>query len=487
MRLSVILLAMVSLAAGAAQVEVEFESHPEWVRLRQEAIRIGRTKMLEVDGWEPVMSAAARSDVIWQWDSCFMALYAGYTEDGLHGLGNLDNLYRLQSPNGYMGMAYEYKTRRHKWGERINPPLFAWVEYLYARRTGDKSRLERAYDHCSRLFKWIKYCRRRANGLYWFEDPGSSGMDNSPRGGYPARDLAGSDICHVDLACQQALSARYLAKIGEVLGKSAEEIAQWKREAAQIDDLVNRHHWCDKSQFYHDVFNNRGNNRPYNWLGHKTAAAFWAIVSGVADDAKVKALVEHLENPATFGTECPVPALSRDDLNYQSNGAYWNGGVWPPIEYMVCAGLRDRGYRALAASIAKKHLAQQTAVLDDPKFGSIYEVYGPETNEPCRREDGNRGYVKKNFVGWGAVGPFLLLMEDALGLDINAFERRIDWYPTEKGHQGVSGLVFNGGTVAVSCSIDDSGDAVDAKTDGTVPFTLVIHSPSGKVVRLEQP
>ena len=51
----------------------------------------------------------------------------------------------------FIGMAYEVATRRHLWGERINPPLYAWVEWLYARRTGDTSRLERAWGIIRKL------------------------------------------------------------------------------------------------------------------------------------------------------------------------------------------------------------------------------------------------------------------------------------------------------------------------------------------------
>lgn len=220
-----VILAAILLPAASlfsAEPEIVFESHPEWIQLRDRAVEYARGKVLKPEGWASVLSAAARKDLIWQWDSCFMALFAGLTPKGLDGLGNLDNLYRLQSQDGYIGMAYEYATKKAKWGERINPPLYAWVEYRYARRTGDTSRLETAYEHASRLYNWIKANRRRPNGLYWFEDPGSSGMDNSPRGGYPGRDLKGCDMCYVDLASQQALSALYLAKIARLIRRDGE-------------------------------------------------------------------------------------------------------------------------------------------------------------------------------------------------------------------------------------------------------------------------
>ncbi|WP_414632104.1 hypothetical protein, partial [Acetomicrobium sp. UBA5826] len=30
-----------------------------------------------------------------------------------------------------------------------------------------------------------------------------------------------------------------------------------------------------------------------------------------------------------------VPSLSADDLQYNPNGDYWRGSVWPPTNYMI--------------------------------------------------------------------------------------------------------------------------------------------------------
>lgn len=449
---------MAMLAAPVvAEPSVVFEAHPEWVRLRDRTIEYARGNVQDIEGWSPMLSAAARKDLIWQWDSCFMALYAGLLPKGLDGLGNLDNLYRLQSEDGYIGMAYEYATRKAKWGERINPPLYAWVEYLYARRTGDLSRLPRAYDHAARLFRWIKEHRRRANGLYWFEDPGSSGMDNSPRGGYPAANLAGSDLCYVDLAAQQALSANHLAKIAVLIGRG-EEAEGWRKEAAEIAGLVNRHHWCAKTGFYHDVFFSKDKRLRCCFVASKTVAGFWPLVAGIAGPEQVAALCAHLENPETFGARHPVPSLSRDDPNFCPDGGYWRGGVWPQTVYMVVAGLRANGRHALAAKIAKRHLTCQAELLGTKEFDSIWECYSPDLAAPARRaEEPRRPYVKPDFVGWSGVGPAVMLVEDAMGLDIDAISKRIVWRLSEPGVQGVRDLPFNGGRLTLMARPDGKG------------------------------
>lgn len=66
-------------------------------------------------------------------------------------------------------------------------------------------------------------------------------MDNSPRAGYLCEALNGSDVCHIDLACQQALSAKHLAKICDVLGLEA-KAAFYAQEQERICALINRYH-----------------------------------------------------------------------------------------------------------------------------------------------------------------------------------------------------------------------------------------------------
>ena len=215
--------ALAAASLAGAEPSVRIDGRPRWTALRAKAVALAKANMETVEGWRPQMTCMPGVGKIWQWDSCFMALFAGLAPSGCDGLGNLDNLYAMQSADGYMSMAYVYATKRPAFGERVNPPLFAWAEWLYARRTGDLSRLPRAYDASARLFAWLKANRTRpCNGLYWFEDTGSSGMDNSPRSGYGAKHLDGSDVCWVDLSCQQVLTARCLAKMAPLVGRAAE-------------------------------------------------------------------------------------------------------------------------------------------------------------------------------------------------------------------------------------------------------------------------
>lgn len=376
--------------------------------LREKAVELALKNLEHPDspGWKTQMTCIPGMNKIWQWDSCFMALYALHMDGLVEPMNNLDNLYLCQREDGFMAMACCTGTGIPAFGEVINPPLFAWVEMEYYRHTGDGSRFERVFPVLERYYRWIRDHRRRpGSGLYFFESPGASGMDNSPRGGWWGARDDGSDISHIDLICQQLLSARCLAEIAEKLDNGCSDF--FLAECEELVGLIDRFHWKDKTGFYYDVFE-RGRDYadpkyPRNAVPCKTAAAFWALVSGAANTEQADALERHLLDPEEFFTEHPVPSLSRDDPNYHASGMYWLGGVWPPVVYMVICGLKRYGKYAAARTIAKKHLDAMYRTYMEYEPHTIWECYAPEFMRPSDNEI--RPCVRPDFVGWSGLGP----------------------------------------------------------------------------------
>lgn len=426
--------------------------HPEWVALHELAMRtaINNIEYPVQPGWLPQLTCMPGQGFIWQWDSCFMTFFARYANGLLPAMNNLDNLYRLQRDDGYISMAYDMSTDREAYGERINPPLYAWAEWEYFQVTGDDSRFVRVLPVLERFYQWVRANRRRPDSdLYWFEDSGSSGMDNAPRGGYIAAHGDGSDICYIDLACQQALSARCLARIADRLGEEALELC-YREEHRALAELINERHWCQRTGFYYDLFSRSSRELRMNFLNHKTAAGFWPILSGVAGPAQINRLAEHLLDPAEFWTLHPVPTLSKDDPNYDPFGGYWLGGVWAPTNYMIARGLQQAGWHALAREIAVKHLAAMAAVMRDESFGSIWEAYAPDHCQPSHHKELG-GLVRPNFVGWSGLGPLAMLIEQVFGLQFDAEANAVSWDIRTTGDHGVTNLRFNGGTLSLLC------------------------------------
>lgn len=455
--------------------EIICDEHPEWLDLNRFAWRIGfaNVENPERKGWKPQLTCLPGAGIIWQWDSCFMTFFARYSNGQLPGMNNLDNLYRLQRRDGYMSMAYRIAEEKPAFGERVNPPLLAWAEWDYCCVTGDDSRLERVLPRLVRYFDWLKKNRRRESGLYWFEDSGSTGMDNSPRSGWPSRHQDGSDVCFIDLACQQALSAMCLEKMARYMGRKtvADRFAE---EHAALVRLINERHWCEKTGFYFDLFS-RGDapKLRHNFLNHKTLAAFWPMVSGVASEPQVRRLAEHLVNPHEFWTPHPLPTLSKDDPNYDPSGGYWLGGVWAPTNYMVVRGLERYGRHDIAREIAVRHISAMCAVMKNKKFRNIWECYSPEYMRPATMEEG--GMVRSNFVGWSGLGPIAMLIEQVLGFKFNALKKQVHWVIGTSGRHGIKNLQFNGKKLALICenaSLKARKRRVTVETGGNINLTV---------------
>ena len=122
-KLSSVLCVGLALAGGslaAGQARIVLDGHPSWIRLRQKAIDLASAHVERREGWKPMMTCMPGVPCLWQWDSCFMAMFAGYAPDGVNGLGNLDNLYSLQAADGFIAMAYRLDTREPMYGNRVS-------------------------------------------------------------------------------------------------------------------------------------------------------------------------------------------------------------------------------------------------------------------------------------------------------------------------------------------------------------------------------
>lgn len=379
---------------------------------------------------------------IWVWDACYMALFARYAPDIFPGVQTLDNFYGWQRQDGFIAMTHTLPEGKEAYGERINPPLFAWAEWEYYRTTGRTERIRRVLPHLVRHLDWIAKNRRQGQGLFWFEDAGSSGMDNSPRGRRNVE--AGRHMGWVDLSSQVALLALHISRLAEVVGWrgiAQRARAQWENTSRLVNDLC----WCPRSGFYHDYLDK------CNWLASKTAAGFWPMLAQVASADQVDSLCRHLENPATFGRPCPVPSLSYDDPNYTDRGDYWLGGVWAPINYMVLCGLRNNGRHDLARQLAGAYLDYMASAYAryEPRRKTLWEAYAPETPQPSRKRRGSPIVVQPDFVGWTGLGPTAIFYESILGLDIDVPLNTLTWRVGMREEHGVENLPFGDARISL--------------------------------------
>lgn len=425
---------------------------------------------IDKEGWKPQLTCMPGVGIVWQWDSCFMVFITNYSNNTVSALNNLDNLYRLRrKEDGYMSMAYDIETEKEAYGNRINPPLMAWAEWEAYLISGDSSRFKIVLPALEGMYSYIENYRKRIPGLYWFEDPGSSGMDNSPRGGYKSYDLKGSDLCHIDLACQQALSAECISNIYTVLG-DAEKADFYAKEHQRICELINQYHWSSKAGYYYDFFSRSSTETKMKLINIKTAAAFWTLLCGAAEGEKASRVLEHLFNPREFYTHIPFASLSKDDLNYDETGGYWLGGVWAPTNYVAIRGLVRLEKRKEAKEAATKYLDGMCRTYQKPQYQSIWEAYAPERDVPATTEDGRS--VRKDFVGWSALAPITMLIENILGFTFNAKSNTIYFDIPSVDESGIENMLFNGGYISVVCKKTEVGYEIEVSAEKEVTLVL---------------
>lgn len=451
---------------------------PEWVELYDFAWKTAAKHIrAHPHHGRPFMDAAWDDTRCyeWVWDTCFMALYCRYGAGQFPGVQSLDNFYDLQRDDGYISMTYDFVARREPWPDRINPPLFAWVEWEHYRTTGDASRLARVLPHIERLMEWIDANRRtaphRRHGavddepvgeqrgetaqgklfqLYWFDDCGSSGMDDAPR--TPRIKEAGQYFDWIDLSAQMALSFDRISRLYAAIGNRAKS-AHWRKRADETGELVNDELWCDRTRFYHD------RSLPRNFVASKTAAGFWPMLAGACPPERVDALVAHLLNPAEFHRPIPVPSLSADDPNYCERGTYWVGGVWAPTNYMITRGLVQCGRRDVAHGIARRYVDGLARTFRAVEPHTLWECNAPERDEPGLAAY-TQARVKPDFVGWSGLGPIAMLIENLLGLEIDAPAGRITWDIRLTDEHGIRALPLgNVGVADLFCRGREDGDA----------------------------
>jgi len=462
--------------------------HPEYAELHQFAWRLAVRHIRETNGirhmdtaWDPARNYQ------WVWDLSFVGLFCRYAADLVPALGAYDRFYQLQRNDGYISMTYDFTTGEEPWPNRINPPLFAWAEWEYYRTSGDASRLARSVVHIERLMQWIdtnrrapfRRCRKFLMDkipdvkdpdellLYWFEDCGSSGMDDSPR--TPRCAEAGRHFAWVDLCAQMVLSFRCLAAMHGALGNHDRAVA-WSARAGQLTVQINQEMWCERTRFYHDK------SFPVNFVGHKTAASFWTILAGICTGDRLTSMVGHLLDPREFNRPLPVPTLSADDANYTPEGVYWLGGVWAPTNYMITRGLMQAGQGDVAHTIAVRYLDGLWETYSSVEPHTLWESYSPERPEPGLAAY-TRNRVKPDFVGWTGIGPIAMLIENVLGIDLDAPARRVTWDIRLTDEHGIRQFpVAPGKRAELICRARSSADQparVQVLSDA--PFELVVR------------
>jgi len=477
--------------------EPVIDDQPEWVAMYWRAWDLAWNKVsfgTERNGLADAYMDEGFNEQIYQWDSSFITLLGRYGMRLFPVMATLDNFYSKQRPDGYIQRVYsetdgdelEVPTADEP---VVNPPLFAWVEWEYYLFSGDASRLAGVLPVLERYYRWLgDHVRCSDCGGLYFQTGLGSGMDNTPRG----------DVWRgawIDMSAQQALAARSLARIAEVVGDST-KAETWRQEHDSLAAAINARLYSEADGFYYD----RADGADGALAGVEHIGAFWTLLAGVAEGERASRLVAHLEDPSEFYRPHLFPSLAASEPDYSPDGHYWRGGVWAPTNYMTIKGLEDAGFSDLARRAAENHLGNMAMVIasppDDPSriapeercedCRTIWECYAPEHPSPGTRWDGQY-LCRQDFVGWSGLGPIALLFENVIGLRALGAENTIVWEVTRTDRHGVRRMPLGATNwvtlVAEARASADAGLSIYAR--GDAPFTLEIRRPGESPQRID--
>ena len=225
----------------------------------------------------------------------------------------------------------------------------------------------------------------------------------------------------VDFNSAMAINCAHMSALGDILNDK--EISfQYKRAYFSLKTRINSMMWDNNSGFYYDLDKNEEK------LSQKTIAGFWPLLAEIPNADRADALIDHLSNPCTFGTDHPFPTLSADSPNFNENGEGFCGAVYPAFNFMVIKGLEKYQHYALARECAIRHLYFILEGLQpaNGKKGDMYEAY-----KPCKEGhavmESDPKYPKQRYPQTVGLSTIALMIENVIGLSISLPRKTVDW------------------------------------------------------------
>jgi Trehalase len=246
-----------------------------------------------------------------------------------------------------------------------------------------RARLAAYYPAFVANHEWFFAHADRGRGLCGWRDL-DSGWDTSPRWDEGTLEA-------LDLNCWLHLDRLELARMARTLGRPAEAEA-WGRRAAELLELIRRHHWNDERGVYNDTL-------PDGRVGSAlTPVIAWPLWTGVATADQARRTAAHLADPATLASPRPLASAAQDHPGYDPAG-YWRGPAWVQLNWIAVAGLLRHGLRDQALALREDTLAMVA------RHRHLHEYYDSQTGAGL-------GSINQS---WTAALYIDLLMDESSG------------------------------------------------------------------------
>lgn len=229
------------------------------------------------------------------------------------------------------------------------------------------------------------------------------GMDNDPATfGRPKFSTA--NIFLNSFMCTELKAAEKICEKFEY----AERADYYRKKRDKVIEAIQQECWDKRDRFFYSVDVDI-KTRKFDWF-HQGLGVFWKTLpikvrvwsgfipmyAGIATKEQAEAMVEHIFDESTFGSDYGVTTLAKDekmfDLSVTNNPSNWLGPIWLVANYVVFRGLMNYGYREEAELIYERTITLLGRDLEET--GSLHEYYDPFDGKPIM----NGGFINWNVL-----------------------------------------------------------------------------------------
>lgn len=397
-----------------------------------------------------------------QFDSILSTFFLVYSNSQFPACPSLDLFYAKQEENGAIRCCYSEANGKFvppvDNPEGIQPPLFSWAEYNLYHKEGNKKRLKEIVEYLEKYYHWVEETFKQENGLY--SVPLSSlMMPNTPR----------PDVCYsIDFNSQQAVNALYMSELGDILNDK-EMSFKYKRKYFSLKTRISSLMWNEEDGFYYDL------DKDEKQLKVKTIASFWTLLAEIPNEDRANALVDHLTDPDSFGTDNPFPTLAVSEPEFTEEGDGCKGSVFPPFTFMVIKGLEKYARYELAreCSIRMLYFMLDTLHPEGDKKGNIYEAYKPNTDGPAVSST-LKNFPRPVFLAYSSIATVTLIVENILGLYISLPRKTVDWIMPTLEIMGIENLSLKRNLITILSNKSGRGWEIRLESEKLYYFTINI-------------
>ncbi|MDR1158257.1 MAG: hypothetical protein LBK75_08140 [Oscillospiraceae bacterium] len=467
---------------------VYFERHKNWEALYNAAWQSHKSNIKKANtalNPEDVYYVdEAFDDTIFQWDTLFMMMFDKYGFAEFPTLSSMDNFYYHQIDSG-AGLGYiprrMSESNANAWHQYNNisgnnPPLFGWAEWEQYKVHGDASRFTKVINGKTILtrmdenFQYNKRQWRVTTGLYTSNGQGN-GLDNTPN--------QGTGQSANDLSFQQYQYAYYIKLMAETVG-NAETAARYEQEMTELYELLQTKMWSEEGSFFFNI-----NQAGTAFTNIVTPTGLWALAAGAATPEQAERMIRlYARNSEKMFRPQGLSTVAYDYSSFKPTGGYWNGAMWSPTSYQYIKGLQRYGYDKLAFQEAVRHIDALERVRASGAYDrynnylyTLWENYSSEWDIPGSTESSDTQPSRSNFVGWTGALAIGSIIEDILGITLDAPRNTVSWNMLLTEGNGIDNLWMAGNTFSVRAQPRLTAEsAVRITVSAQQPFTLNVKN-----------